>query len=112
MSVYIRGMEMPKTGLYLVSVDNTDGRDKTVVTAMKANDKNGMNIIGSYELIPVNDHGRLIDADALTEVIISQQDDDYNKTHQAGSWARAFVCMEEYINITPTIIPADKEDGE
>jgi hypothetical protein len=32
MSILIKGMRMPTTGLYFVSVDNTDGRDKTIVT--------------------------------------------------------------------------------
>ena len=99
MSVYIRGMEMPTDAPVIIKIC-PDGSVSRVHEGVVAT------------AIPVPDHGRLIDADALTEVIISQQDDDYNKTHQAGSWARAFVCMEEYINIAPTIIPASKEDGE
>ena len=98
MSVYIKGMEMPRTGLYLISVDNTDGKDKTVITAMKANDKSGMNIIGSYELIPVPYHRRLIDADALASMY--DPNEDFGKS------------VRDMIEDCPTIIPAEKESGE
>lgn len=38
MSILIKGMEMPTTGLYFASVDNTSGRDKTIVTVIPAED--------------------------------------------------------------------------
>lgn len=66
MSVYIKGMEMPQTGLYFVSVDNTNGHDKTVVTVERMlGNRDVRQIVGSFELLPVQPHGRLIDADAV-----------------------------------------------
>lgn len=68
MSILIEGMEMPKTGLYFVSVDNSNGRDKTIMTVghMPGN-HNARQIVGSFELVAAPSHGRLIDADTLTE---------------------------------------------
>ena len=110
MSVYIRGMEMPQTGLYLVSVDNTDGRDKTIATAMKANDKKGMNIIGSYELIPVPDHGRLIDADALIKKVAENM--EAAKKADNYDWWNACSVVGDFVMDAPTIIPANKGGGK
>lgn len=91
--IYIKGMEMPSTGLYFVSVDNAGGRDKAVLTVERMlGNRDVRQIVGSFELIPVPEHGRLIDADALIE------DEDVNTFEAVFSVAKA-----------PTIIPADEE---
>jgi len=61
MGVYIKGMEMPTTGLYFVGVDNAGGRDKTIVTVERMlGNRDVRQIVGSFELVPVQPHGRLI----------------------------------------------------
>ena len=92
---------MPSTGLYFISVDNTGGRDKTIVTVERMlGNRDVRQIIGSYELVLVPPHGRLIDADALME----QCDGDcYGCPYN--------TCMaRELVAAAPTIIPA--EEGE
>lgn len=65
MSILIKGMDMPTTGLYLVSVDNTGGIDKTVVTVERMlRNRTTRQIVGPFELVPVPPHGALIDRDA------------------------------------------------
>lgn len=92
MGVYIRGMEMPTTGLYIVGIDNANGRDKTVVTVERMLCiRDIRQIVGSFELISVPSHGRLIDADALIA-------------------AHEQVCsrsMKFNLDLAPTIIPAE-----
>ena len=100
MSVYIKGMEMPTTGLYFVSVDNSCGKDKTVITVERMlGNRDVRTIIGSYELIPVPDHGRLVDAEAVAEAI---ELDDRSTLPEV--WH-----IKEVLSDVPTIIPADKE---
>lgn len=95
MSIYIKGMEMPTTGLYFVSVDNSNGRDKTVITVERMlGNRDVRQIVGSFELAPVpTPHGRLIDADGEIGV---------NITMMPGGKCRVDL-------VAPTIIPADKE---
>ena len=63
MSVLIKNMEIPKTGLYFVSVDNTNGRDKTVITVERMlGNRDVRQIVGSFELVQVPEpHRDLID---------------------------------------------------
>lgn len=60
-------------------------------------------------LVPVQPHGRLIDADALDDILADQSEDTYNRTHAQRSWERALSAMRDYLDDAPTIIPADKE---
>ena len=58
-------------------------------------------------LIPVPDHGRLIDADALAE-------EHRVRAHQGmieNSYS-VHTIAKAWVDEAPTIIPADKEDGE
>ena len=96
MGVYIKGMEMPTTGLYFVSVDNTGGRDKTVVTVERMlGNRDVRQIVGSFEIIPVPPHGRCIDADAL----------DSSATDYSGNHLVYLVDIDD----APTIIPAEED---
>ena len=61
-------------------------------------------------LIPVPYHGRLIDADALDDILADQSEDPYNRTHAPRSWERALSVMRDYLDDAPTIIPADIPD--
>ena len=58
MSVYIKGLEMPKDGTYSIVHIYSDGH-----VSMPFWGK-GMQIVKGIEAIAVPDHGRLIDADA------------------------------------------------
>ena len=72
----------------------------------------------NQKAIPVPDHGRLIDADALEDFILALKQDAihaYEWTGKSGEWnariterGRFAVTIED----APTIIPADKEAGE
>ena len=101
--IYIPGMEMPKTGRYFVAVDNTDGKDKTVISVMSEFERGDKTrpLLAVCEIIPVPDHGRIIDADALWDVAYKAWGTEYDP----------WVCnlFMEMINNAPTIIPADKE---
>lgn len=108
--VYIAGMKMPTTGLYFVSVDNTNGRDKTIVTVERMlGNRDVRQIIGSYELVPVPDHGRLIEKSALHEACYIHFE-DFMKGNIDGK--TALLNIEREIKAAPTIIPADMEAGE
>lgn len=114
MSVYIPGMEMPSgcKGCYFLL-------DIGICCALMAADC-PKKAVGDYRfeenkrhpycpLVPVPDHGRLIDADALSEIIIEQETNEYNITHFPKSWARAMCAFEDIVLDSPTIIPGDKE---
>lgn len=103
MSVYIRGMEMPKPksttmatiyGAYIlvspnghtvIVVENEDELDTT-----------------KYPLIPIPSCGRLIDADALCETLRKLPDNEYTPTVFAN-W------IEHHID---SIIPAESLEEE
>ena len=84
MSVYIHGMEMPKTGYEDVRIF-ADG-------SVTATSHNPPYYRTDYRAVPVPDHGRLIDADALMERL---GDVEYK-----GAVKRVLIQA-------PTIIPAD-----
>ena len=60
MDILIMGVDMPSSGVYEISIDNTSGRDKNVLTAYKRKDDGFIHVFGSYEIVPVPPHGRLI----------------------------------------------------
>lgn len=94
MSVYIKGMEMPKMCQECVFdvcaiCELANGRNKLVEIGKRRSD---------CPLIPVPPHGDLIDRDALPweKQSLMEADED---------WALPCVLIED----APTIIPADKE---
>lgn len=104
MSILIKGIEMPQTGLYFVSVDNTNGRDKTVVTVERMiGNRDIRQIVGSFELVPVPPHGRLIDADALVDSF--DPSDFWNPDAEDNCFAAIHV-----VNCAPTIIEAEGDE--
>lgn len=62
-------------------------------------------------LIPVSDHGRLIDADALTKLCVEMQNIEWNNKAAPYSWAYAYESFEGDIDNAPTIIEAEGVDG-
>ena len=107
MSVYIKGMEMPcccdecrfldEYGDYPCCIITDEQRGYTFKTREKRMDK--------CPLIPVPDHGRLIDADALYESCALDTNIDV-----MASAKRINEYMQLKIDEAPTIIPA--EGGE
>lgn len=109
MGVYLYNMEMPTTGLYFVSVDNTGGRDKTVVTVERMlGNRDVRQIVGSFELVPVPPHGRLGDLDELHKEAV-------RRSEKAGTYDSWYNCTDRVISAfdienAPTVIEA--EEGE
>ena len=105
MSVYIKGLEMPKScfvcqfriGRFCPFIDGW----KNNVEKYEADNRHPF-----CPLTPVPDHGRLIDADALMKKA-------FRYPHKDGI-TPMYVFANDVYN-APTIIPADhadKEDGE
>lgn len=86
MGVYIKGMEMPKDGELLCINIHPDG--KVCINLDLECEKVG-------EAVPVPEHGRLIDADALLDDLLFP-----SKQFEQG--------MRELIGDAPTIIPAEE----
>ena len=89
MSVLIRGMEMPTKGYRLILV-HADGTVQTTD--------------GETTAVPVQPHGRLIDADKIGltdfEIILCQKGNPFKN---------ALEMLLEKIENAPTIIPASEE---
>ena len=58
--------------------------------------------------VPPVPHGRLIDADVLTELCRDMQSIEWNKHAAPYSWAYAYEDFESVILNAPTIIPAEE----
>ena len=122
MSVYIKGMEMPKKCIHcelqtygLCGVQGDKDISMAVMDSVRDAD---------CPLVPVPDHGRLIDADALIERMEELKKQAMTDGFDLGElWYSAFV---QHVRLSPTIIPAsmgymmqnycccdvDKEAGE
>ena len=106
--IYIPGMEMPKRG-HTVTLTIMGGGEAVV---QYYDCKPQLTVPIVYKAVPIPDHGRLVDADALvTETINSFMDcadlfDDANSLAKAAEIVDAFV---RDINDAPTVIPASKE---
>ncbi len=107
MNILIKGMEMPKSGVYEISIDNTSGRDKTVMTVYKRKDNGFIHVFGSYELVPVPPHGRLIDAGTLQKSIHEHDYEIVDLLNSRGTGM--FTSGIDYaISVAPTIIEAEE----
>ena len=99
MSIFIRGMELPKPGAYTCELGVLDDNTAvlTIYTPVSEPQK-------SYTLVPVPPHGRLIDADSLAK------DDWYLNRYVSdsnGCWIENMTLED-----APTIIPADEPFGK
>lgn len=102
MSILIKGMEMPETGTYVLSVDYTD-KDKTIFTIAEHTHSGKIIIryVGEAVSVPTP-HGRLIDADALLN-------GNYNINMGGISIGRRRL-NENDVEDAPTIIEAEAEE--
>lgn len=97
MSVYIKGMEMPKEGDLIVI--RPDGK-AYYVSAKPQNAYEG-------DAVPVPSHGRLIDAD----VIMTKLNETSRRVfgNDGVPECSALSIVADYIEAAPTIIPANEE---
>lgn len=124
MSILIKGMEMPKSGVYEISVDNTNGQDKTGMTVYKRKDNGFIHVFGTYELVPVPPHGDLIDryklyektaeweSQALHMVELTMNDED---TTEWKRWSAVLTERSAFkfdVADAPTIIEAEVDDED
>lgn len=89
--VYIKGMKMPKSCDECPCFSEYDACDVTGSWKFADEFCKGKERLPDCPLVPVPDHGRLIDADALCEGRVSNDN--------------VVICAKA----APTIIPADKE---
>ena len=107
MSVLIRDMEMPKDGVYWCEI-GVAGEIATIT--IHGEDRK------SFHLVPVQPHGRLIDADKLENIIfesLNKAITDCNST-PFGEALCTFIAKNivDEIEAAPTIIQADKPKKE
>ena len=95
MGVYIKGMEMPKRdATFLVHVNG----DVIDITAPRKYGEDYHREKMLYKLIEVPPHGRLIDADAVTEAV---ELDDLSTLIEV-------MHFKDVLRDVPTILPADE----
>ena len=94
MSILIKGMEMPKDGVYWCEIGVVD--DIATITIHGEDRK-------SFRLVPVPPHGRLIDAD---EAFIDADERGFD------FWASDadIDSAKEFLKAQPTIIEAEEGD--
>lgn len=82
----ICGMEKPKTGRYFVAVDNTDGKDKIVISVMSEFERGDKTrpLLAVHEAVPIPGHGRLIDANKLIDRLQKQLNEAQAKVRAMG----------------------------
>jgi len=114
MSVYIHGMEMPISCFECKLLDYTDTY-KCRVRFESLSREHGINISRPdwCPLVPVPEHGRLIDADTLTKTFLERKRPTLSAGAD-GSKERVryldYFSARQTIKDAPTIIPA--EEGE
>lgn len=111
MSVLIRGMEMPKR-TPIKALIFPDGR---VTVTLHSQD------VLECQAVPVPEHGRLIDADALRESIRESIEECHKWADEVDKdtmmYARISQSLGTFVECSlrakaaPTIIPAEEEEG-
>ena len=100
----IKGMEMPPTGVYIASVDNTK-EDKPILILYLPQKAEGVatnTVITSGEMISVPPHGRLIDEGVLNGEL-------WKIKRNCRLMDVSGLCLaEQAIKKTPTVIPEFK----
>ena len=105
--VYIKGMEMPKD-CYDCPLIVEEERFSVCIPLARVLDDESIRQ-KDCPLIPVPDHGRLIDKDALEQDISDSVVFSGRENNPEIYGANKIINR---IHLAPTIIPADKGDGE
>jgi len=95
MAILIEGMEMPKEDEEIIIRIDSFG---TVMTEY------ALPIVG-VKAVPVQPHGRLIDADALYSYI---KDEQRKCNYPCDGWSECQVALG-FVNSAPTVISASEE---
>ena len=108
--IYIKGMEMPTSCFYCPFRRKVNPDDIMCIVTREVFEETFAGTIehrnrGNCPLIPVPDHGRLIEADRIE---LYMQDEWMNNELSNGDW----VLFRERLNEVPTIIPADTAEEE
>ena len=101
MSILIKGMKMPKDGVYWCEI-GVAGNIATIT--IHGEDRK------SFPLIVLPDHGDLIDRDAFRKTMYHdtfETDSDLQKW-ESGCWIR-YKMFERNIESAPVVIPAERE---
>lgn len=116
MSVLIKGIEMPTSCFYCPFRRKVDPDNIMCIVTRECFEETYAGTIetrnrGNCPLIPVPDHGRLIDADALRQAMYHEafETDSPMQKWDSGCWIR-YKMFEQMEESAPTIIPA--EEGE
>ena len=110
--IYIHNMKLPKSCEECPCSYWTEGAHHDYCQALGYDSEikyGSERKLDNCPLVPVPPHGRLIDADALDDILADQSEDAYNRTHAPRSWERALSAMRDYLDDAPTIIPAEGE---
>ena len=99
--IYLPNMETPKDCLKCPFCLFADGYWKCLVDGSHA-DFGGTCRPSLCPLVPVPEHGRLIDADALDDLLMNLADNEYTP--------KVFASWLSYEENAPTIIEADESD--
>ena len=111
MGIYIPDMEMPKDGAFVEVLIWSDGHVTKTGDSYFAEDGKAYYRACDWEYfsaIPVPDHGRLIDADALEQdaqsrlQICNKYDNQFQKPYE----------VMRAIALAPTVIPASREEED
>lgn len=103
MSILIKGMEMLKTGVYILSIDNT-GKDKTIFTIAEHTNSGKIILCHVGEVVSVPKHGRLIDADCNTFPTLYR--------NPSNDYARGWNACLKSVQQQPTIIEEEIGKGD
>ena len=95
--VLIRSMEMPSIDLEWRIIRGQDGKWYAIDVNAETSDGEW------HEIVPVPEHGRLIDADAVERNLLKMQQ------AQTGPCSHGVRKSRAVLRDAPTIIPADKE---
>ena len=98
--IYIKGMGMPKAGAYTCELGVLDENTAVLTINTPINESQR-----SYRLIPVPEHGRLIESEPLEAIF-----ETFAYKNNGKNYAQ-YIVAKTWVENSPTIILADKVGG-
>ena len=105
MGIYIKGMDMPSCCMFC-PISNASGCGMMNPPVLMTSKEMLADRPDWCPLVPVPPHGRLIDADAVIDLVMQYCPDDDGVCSKAGADLREL--LDEIENL-PTVIPAEEE---